>query len=89
MANTSLNEISFLIKQQVAFQEDVQEQLTKAAAIANVALSEDFLDFEQSVIHSYLLVLCDIISTAKDRQEFALNNLLKNGGLYNNELKTS
>jgi hypothetical protein len=78
MATNSVPEVEILINKQLAFQEKVQEYLTKTEAIANVALSEDFLDFEKSVIHAYLWALCDMIAEMKRHNECALDELLKN-----------
>lgn len=44
MAVHSVNEVASLINRQVALQENIQEYLLKAEAIASVALCEDFLD---------------------------------------------
>ena len=63
--------------QQIVFQENIQEYLIKAEALANVALSDDFLDYKQSTIHSYLWTLSDMIVEVKILHEKALNDLLK------------
>jgi hypothetical protein len=77
MAITSLNEIESLIKQQIQIQEEVQEYLLKAEAIANVALCEGFLDYKKSIIHAYLWALGDFISKIKNRHELGLSTLSK------------
>lgn len=91
MAIHSVNEVASLINQQVALQENIQEYLLKAEAIASVALCEDFLDADQSIIHAYLWALCDMISESKNLHERALNDLLNTVnkiGFYNDEFRT-
>lgn len=76
MANNSLNEISPL-NQQVELQENIQEHLVKADAVAKVALNADFLDYEPTTIHGYLWALSDLISAAKALNEHALKALFQ------------
>ena len=54
MAIASLVDVSSLINHQVQLQEHIHEHLLKAGAIANVALSNDFLDYNLSTVHAYL-----------------------------------
>lgn len=78
MATYSVDEFTCLIKKQLEFQEKSHEYLLKTEAIANVALSDDFLDFDKSMIHAYLWALCDMIGEMKHHNECAIDDLLKN-----------
>lgn len=78
MATSRIDEITSLINKQVEFQERIQEHLLKAEAIANVALSDDFLNYKQSVIQAYLWALSDLVSKSKNLHKKMLNDLLKN-----------
>jgi hypothetical protein len=92
MATSRIDEITSLINKQVEFQEKIKEHLLKAEAIANVALSDDFLNYKQSVIHAYLWTLCDMVSKSKNLHEKAFNDLLKNRkqiGSYNDEYRAN
>ncbi len=77
MVDNSLKELSSLINQQVKIQERLFEYLVKIEAIAQLTLSEDFLNYKFSIVHAYLWVLGDMISEAKGFNEQALNTLLK------------
>ncbi|MBV8801611.1 MAG: hypothetical protein JO131_01355 [Gammaproteobacteria bacterium] len=76
MVDTSVNEVSELINQQIEIHEDIHDHLLKAEAIANGALSEDFLNKDKATTHAYLWALCDIIGNTRNLNEKALNGLL-------------
>lgn len=77
MAIHSVNEVSFLINNQINNHEKIQGYLLKAEALAYVALSVDFLANDHSLIYEYLGTLHEIIFQSKEINECALNNLLK------------
>jgi hypothetical protein len=79
MADHSVNELLSLINKQTQIQEVLFNCLSKADAIAHVALSDGFLDYKRSIIHAYLWALCDAINEAKNITEEALDHLLTVG----------
>jgi len=77
MAINSLAEITPLINRQIDSQELLNEYLAKIQALVCITSCEDFLDYERSIIHSYLWALGDLVTDAKKLSEEALNVLLK------------
>ncbi len=77
MADNSVKEVLYLNHHQVMAQEVIREHLLKVEAVANMALSEDFLDCSQTHIHAYMWALSDLISEVKHLHESAFNDLLK------------
>lgn len=77
MADNSLNEILVLINQQLHYQETLNNHLSKAEALAHVALCSDFLDCPKSIIHDYLWILGDTIERAKASNTESLSALFK------------
>lgn len=65
MAIDSVNEVLSLINNQIQFHEKIQEILMKAEALSHVSATECFFDCDRSVMHSYLWMLLDLISSAK------------------------
>lgn len=51
--------------QEIELKEQLNECLTKAEALANVALGEEFIDHPQSIVHGYPWVLSDLICRAR------------------------
>lgn len=90
MAIHRVNEVASLINQQVEFHEEIQVQLLKVEAIASVALSEDFINYKQSIVHAYIWTLCDMITKVKQLHEQSLSvllNTVNKVGFHNNEFK--
>lgn len=86
MAERSVPELLPLINQQIDFHETLNEYLAKAQALAHVAMSDDFLDYPELIIHYYLWVLSDVVENAKrlsQVNEDSLNFLVKNISLKN------
>jgi hypothetical protein len=77
MAIYSLAEHASIINQQITVQEDLLERLSKAEALANVALGEDFLNYKPFIIHAYLWALCSIIEEAKVLNQQTLDVVCK------------
>lgn len=77
MAEQSLTHLISLINQQTDEQEDLSEYLAKADALAQIAVTTEFLELSEFVVHNYLWVLSDIISQAKELNERSLNTLIK------------
>jgi hypothetical protein len=77
MATHSVNDVASLINNQIVFHEKIQDFLIKAEALANIALSRDFLESGQSVVNEYINVLYDFITEAKSLHQSALNNLIR------------
>lgn len=76
MAETSLNQLLTLINQQVEFQEALNEQLSKAEALAYIAISSDLLEHPKTIIHYFLWVLSDLIELARLTNEQSLEALI-------------
>ncbi len=72
MANLSVTDRVAIEQQEALF-----IRLIKAEAMAHIAMNDDFLDYEPSIIHAYLWGLSDIISEAKVLSEKALDDLLR------------
>lgn len=72
MANLSVTDRGAIEQQEALF-----ICLIKAEAMAHMAMNDDFLDYEPSIIHAYLWGLSDMISEAKILSERSLNALLK------------
>jgi hypothetical protein len=80
MAKLSINQPTFLINHSpslISLQEKIWENLAKAEALTNVALSEDFSDFPDSTIHDYLWVISDLIGYTRLLNENALDLLIR------------
>ncbi len=77
MAEQSLTYLISLINQQADEQENLSEYLAKADALAQVAVTTEFLELSEFVVHNYLWVLSDIISQARELNERLLNSWLK------------
>ena len=61
MGTNSLNEFSSFVNQQMSSIENLDEHLTKACALLEVALQHDFSEFSEETIRNYLWALNDII----------------------------
>jgi hypothetical protein len=61
----------------VLLEETVLEYLLQADALAEVSLSENFLECRRSTINGYLWVLASLIQKAKDYQEELIQNRLR------------
>ena len=77
MLDQSLSQYRLLINRQIQCQHSVRDQLSKAEALAKVALETNFLEFPQSIIHDYFWTLNDLIEDALGLNERGLNSLLK------------
>lgn len=77
MADNSVTQLVTLINQQIESQENLSQHLSKAQALAHIAMDDGFLDYPASVVQFYLWVLSDIIDHAKGMNEQALNTSLK------------
>ena len=77
MATHSVKQITSLINNQIDSHEKIQACLHKAEALAQVALSGNFLDFRQSTINEYLGALHDIIAESRCFHQLVLNILIK------------
>lgn len=77
MADTSVTDVFPLINQQIAHLEKLSELVSKAEALAQIALDEHFLSYPPSTLHYYLWALSDIIENAITLNEAALSGLLK------------
>ena len=73
MADTSVNHLA--LKQQIDYQEDLSDCLSKADALAKVALCNDFLECSDEIKHHFLWSLNDIIDNAKMINEQTLSLL--------------
>lgn len=80
MAIDRVNEIASLINDQIKFHEKIQEVLIKANALSEISVSENFLDHDRSLSHSYLWVLSDLIHQASllhEESMFYLSRYIK------------
>ncbi len=77
MANPSLNDTFNTSSRDIHLEETILESLLQADALAEVSLSETFLESNLSTINCYLWVLSTIIQKAKDYQEELIQNRLR------------
>ena len=77
MAEYSVSYLLNLINAQVKLLENINICLSKAEALAQMTLSDDFLDYSNVSIYNFLWALSDIIEQAKRLNEKSLNALLK------------
>ena len=77
MGTQSLNELLSLIKKQVELQELAIHQLLRTKALADVAISNDFLEHPDDTIQSYLLAMHDTIESSIKLSEDSLNFMIK------------
>lgn len=80
MAIDRVNEITSLINDQIKFHEKIQEVLIKANALSELSVSEDFLEYDRSLSHSYLWVLSDLIRQASllhEESMFCISRYIK------------
>lgn len=77
MANTSVNHLIDLINQQIDYQEDLSDCLSKAEALVRITLFNDFYEFSDEIKHNFLWVLSDIIENTKVIHEEALKRLFE------------
>ena len=77
MAEYSVSYLLNLINAQVKLLENINTCLSKAEALAQVALGDDFLAYPEVSIYNFLWALSDIIEQAKSLNEKSLNILLK------------
>ncbi|MFN7097248.1 MAG: hypothetical protein ACK4PR_06790 [Gammaproteobacteria bacterium] len=66
-----------LINHQIDLQENLNEHLAKVIAMTTVSLNDSFMDNHVNTINHYLLVLHDMVETARQLNELSLNSLLK------------
>jgi len=77
--NTSLNDTFNTSSRDIHLEEAILEYLLQADALAEVSLSETFLECKQSTINSYLWVLASIIQKAKNHHEELIQIRLRKG----------
>jgi hypothetical protein len=77
MSITSLNEFIPLINQQIELQEALNHQLLKAKALADITISNDFLEHPNDTVQFYLLAMHDIVESSIKLSEESLNFMIK------------
>ncbi|MFN7097574.1 MAG: hypothetical protein ACK4PR_08455 [Gammaproteobacteria bacterium] len=77
MAEPIINHLHHLINRQIDLQENLNEHLDKTMAMANVSLSDEFVNNPINTIYYYLWSLHDMIETAHRLNELSLSTLLK------------
>ena len=78
MTKSSLNDLSALINQQMQQYETLSAYLSQAEALAEVALTNGFMEQEEATQRQYLWALRDILSSALSLNEKLLHLWLKN-----------
>jgi len=77
MGTPSLNELLPLINQQIEIQEALNHQLLKAKALADITISNDFLEHPNDTVQFYLLAMHDIVESSIKLSEESLNFMIK------------
>lgn len=77
MGTPSLNELLPLINQQIELQEALNHQLLKAKALADITISNDFLEHPKDSIQFYLFAMHDIVESSIKLSEDSLNFMIK------------
>lgn len=83
MAESNVTQFSSLINQQVESREALNEYLSKAEALTQISMGDDFLEHSPVILHYYFWILSDIIEHAKTMNENSLDVLLKQKPLPN------
>ena len=86
MGTPSLNELLALINQQIELQETLTHQLLKAKALADITISNDFLEHQKDTVQFYLLAMYDIIESSIKLSEESLNFMIKTSQLFHLKL---
>ena len=82
MAEHSITQLLSLINRQLDSQETLNTYLSKAEAVMQVAMSDDFLSYPRATTYYYLWAVSDIVEQAKKLNEESLGLLLKNVSLH-------
>ncbi len=82
MAEHSITQLLSLINRQLDSQETLNTYLSKAEALMQVAMSDDFLSYPRAATYYYLWAVSDIIEQAQKLNEESLNFLLNNISLH-------
>lgn len=77
MAENNLTQFLSLINQQVESRETLNEHLSKAGALAQIAMGDDFFDQSPLILHHFVWIMSDVIERAKTINEQSLDDLLK------------
>lgn len=77
MGTPSLNELLSLINQQIEFQEALSHKLFKVKALADITISNDFLEHPTDTIRFYLLSMNDALELSIKLSEESLNFMIK------------
>jgi hypothetical protein len=77
MADNSVNHLHDLINRQIDYQEDLSDCLSKADALAKLALGNDFFECQNEIQQNFLWALNDIIDNAKVINEQTLSLLFE------------
>ncbi|MBS0359558.1 MAG: hypothetical protein JSS53_09830 [Proteobacteria bacterium] len=77
MAMSIINDLTSL-NPHIQQQEALNTQLSKTRALVQISLSEDFLDYDKSIINNYLWMMSDSVDISYKLSEEILNFLLQN-----------
>lgn len=77
MGTPSLNELLPLINQQIDLQEILNHQILKTKALADITISNDFLEQPNDTIQFYLFAMHDTIESSIKLSEESLNFMMK------------
>lgn len=76
MAGISVYDLSCLIKRYTSSQETLSENLSKIYALLHVALSGNFAEQPEEIIHDYLWAVQGLIEQSKDLGNQVLDGLM-------------
>lgn len=76
MAKNSLKQFES-INHQIELQENLRESLSKAIALMNIALDENFLNYPKLVTELYFWVIFDLLELIRIENKSTLNILRK------------
>lgn len=76
MAKSSLKQF-LSINHQIELQENLRESLSKAIALMNIALDENFLNYPKLVTELYFWVIFDLLELVRVENQSTLNILKK------------
>ena len=77
MTTTSLNDLLTLINQQLYQYENLASHLCKAEALAEVAMSNGFLEQDEATQRNYLWALRDLLTDANQINEKQLSQWMR------------
>lgn len=72
MAHSSINEFRLPVNEEMQLHDGINEYLSKAIALSQVALHDDFLNYSDKIVHDYLWALSEMLEKAYEHYRSSL-----------------